>query len=136
MIKYKLILQGQKADIYARITNKGNEFDDFVSKLDKKYQHRIAALLKKLIDQGLLYNAREYELMKGTINVIELKVHCGPGFRFLAHRNINNLSYEYIILKSFKKPPTKTQKRLVGDADELSKNIKAGLAVLGNVEEI
>lgn len=136
MIKYKLILSGPKADIYAKTTNKSNVFDDFVVKLDRRPQHKIALLFKKLTNQGLLYNNKEYELMKGTTDLIELKVHFGPGFRFLAHRNINKSFYEYVILKSYKKPPGKTQKRFIDNADKDSKDIKAGLAVLVNEEEI
>ncbi len=70
MIKFTPILRGPGADIYAKITNKGNVVDSFIKKLDRLYQRRISSFLKKVSEQGVIYNDKEYELMKGTTDVI------------------------------------------------------------------
>lgn len=131
MIKYKLIDQGAKADIYSILDNDDREvFFTFLQDLNTAYQKPIVKLVEKIKDRGFLLNKTIYELMNGTTDIYEWKIRVGGGYRILTLRIGEKPKFDYIILKCFKKPSQKKQRRYISQTDTMGSEIRAGYAVL------
>lgn len=122
---YKLIAQGEKANIYSILNNDGNDvFNVFLAELNKTCQKLIVNLINKITSRGSLVNRRSYELMKDTIDIYELKISTDGGYRMLSLRIGEKPKFNYIIIKCFKKPSIKKQRQYVRLADEIGKEIR------------
>lgn len=126
MIKYTLITEGPKADIYTMVDDKGSVFDRFIKEIPQEDQKKVVALLNFLKKTGVINNIEKYKLMPNS-DVVELKP---KPHRLLSHRikRVNN-RYKYIILICFKKPKKKQQSREIEKAKKISGQILAGNGV-------